>query len=470
MHIIYKHLKKYGLLNENKIENRLRKLSNDKISTFFEEYNEVANRLAYVKIASFHTTDIYPDSRIDALPINLIRQLSIYSTRIYLHDPLLDLLELWNSLDVHPHLMIRFSNRQDRHNWFIRELADAIKKLIELKPIVETDIIQIIPSQLGLPQKDPTAIYVDDLFGPKQDVLGERPRLDVFPAQLRDYSERNIVVKTAKIEDGKEVFLPDEPSTTGNIIYVGFPEENPNKYYLFDIVPGEKPNGGEEADFRFFFSTKQSPTIDTATYQNWVDHKKFEYVDGIIKRMRNDLYLASLANARFLTTSRISRDLATLNIEINDNSAQAKVISALLKFNLPFFDKADFNSIVKARKNEAAFFEFTLALEKTFKEIEGIKISSKFQDNVNEIYNDILIAPLLNIDRQFKILRRNLFYTSMVTVGTMGLNIVTQGNTLILSASVLAGVKILEMYKDLKSEEDKIQQLPSFFYWEVINK
>jgi hypothetical protein len=218
------------------------------------------------------------------------------------------------------------------------------------------------------------------------------------------------------------------------------------------------------------FDLEHKESVDPSLFENWVEVKKYEVVSEVLDRLQEDLILANLARAKFVTDLESSRDLASTSLGRSSPSTNDKVVTALLKLDLPYFDNADFASIAKARQNEVAFEEFRSAMNKAFKEIETSPRSEEFQDRVTEVYQDLLISPLTKIDREMKILKRNLFLSSAILLGSLAATFVTQGNNLVTAAAIYAATEVAKMYKLEKAEEDKVKQLPSFFYWELTRK
>ncbi len=471
MNNIYDHLKSYGFGQQRGIVHRLAKTSSKRISKFLESYEELVQKHPLTIRAAIGATDIYPDSEAEPFPLALIQQLAIYANRVYVHDPLLKMVYRWKYLDLIPPLLVRYPSREERVAFFREELGYVIGRLLALRPLITAGIIHLTPSELIQSQKLPGMMYADDLYGPAntlEDTLGLRRSIQDLPPEIAKYCQQALTVLPAKYVNREATILP-EPLAPRNMIAVHLPDGTAKFYQLLDVIP-DPNNKQDERRVKMFFDIESKTPVDQSTFENWVEGSKYEMVTEILSRLHNDLNLASFAGAKFITNIQSSRDLASLSIEPRPYGASEKVISALLQCELPFFDKANFASIAKARLNEAAFAEFITAMNKTFGEIDALPNSEDFQSRVNEIYRDLLITPLANIKRQANILRRNLFLDATVLLGSLAATIFTQGNTLVTAAAIYAAAKAIEMYKQDKAEEDKIKQLPSFFYWNVVRK
>jgi hypothetical protein len=475
MHEIYECLSSHGFSTRHEVRQRLEQCSKREISGFLDSYLERAKKRPLAIRAPRGATDIYPDSRAGLLPLAIVQQLAIYARRIYVHDPVLDMVDEWQNLDSTMPVVAKYPEGGERVAYFRAKLAPIIESLLLLQPLAEAGIIYIAPTELARPRKRAGELYLEDLYGPEStrgDGLGSYRTIQDLPPQLGKYCEASLRVWPAQFVNGDPVLLPSQPLTPRNMIAVQFPDDSPKYYQLFDISfppgPGTSAEGESSGRFVGVFDFENRQGTDPRTFQNWVEGSKYEMVTEVLSQLEHDLVMASLARARFITSLKSSRDLASLSLDLGPVGTSADTVAALLQFDLPYFENADFASIVKARQNEAAFAEFTSAMDKAFREIEALPDSSEFQSKVNEIYRDLLIAPLSGIERRMKILRRNLFIDAAVLLGSLAATFITKGSTLVTAAALVAASEIAKMYKQEKAEEDKVQQLPSFFYWEVI--
>jgi len=67
-------------------------------------------------------------------------------------------------------------------------------------------------------------------------------------------------------------------------------------------------------------------------------------------------------------------------------------------------------------------------------------------------------------------LKRNLFIDASIVIGSLVATFVTQGNTMVTSAALVASTMALEKYKEDKDKEDSVKQLPSFFFWDLTHE
>jgi len=474
MRDVYQHLKSYGLAKQGDVERRLGKLSEAELSNFLESYLEVANKRPLAIRAKAGATDIYPDSWAMLMPLELIRQFGIYANRIYIHDPLIEMAHEWPHLHAMVPYVIKFRRRDERIAYYRARLASRIEKILELQPFVESDIIHLAPTELVQHKREPGAMYADDLYGPEgaaEDILelGEKPQQ--IPPKFVEYCDNHLMVLPAKYVDDEPTILESETLSPRDMIAIRFADDpSPKFYQLGSIVVPPKTSETDDRTFIRVFDIEGRRPVDSRTFRHWVEGSKRKTAVERMARLQNDLLLAAMARAKFITNLPVSRDLAQLNLAPTITVEGADVITALLRLDLPFFENASLSAIAKARQDEAAFEEFRAALDHAFKEIDALPDSPEFQKQVNEVSRDLLLLPLARIERRMRILKRNLFLEAAILVGSLLSTIITRGNTLISAAAIYAATEALKMYKRDKAEEDKVRELPSFFYWELTRK
>lgn len=471
MRDVYQHLKPYGLAKRGDVKRRLAKFSEAKLSEFLESYLEIVDKRPLAIRAPVGATDIYPDSWAMPMPLDMIRQLAIYANRIYVHDPLIEMASEWQHLDFIIPYTMRYHSRDEKVADYCARLASKIEEILELQPLAESGIIHLAPTELVQHKREPGVIYADDLYGPEGPVpgLGEEPQ--ELPPRFIEYCDKYLTVSSAKYVDGEPIILESEALSPRNMIAIRFPDDPLPKFYmLFSIVVPPQASEADIMRFINYFDIEGQEPVDPLTFRNWVEGSKRKTAIERMARLQRDLLLAAAARAKFITNLPVSRDLAQLNPAPGTSARDAGVITALLQLDLPFFENASLSAIAKARRNEAAFEEFRTALDRAFEEIDALPDSPEFQKAVNEVSRDLLLLPLAKIERQMKILKRNLFLDAAILVGSLVSTIITQGQTLVSAVAIYAMTEALMMYKQDKTEEDKIRQLPSFFYWKVTRK
>ena len=468
---LFEHLDSFGLGSEVSLENTLRRWGDSELTRFFESYADLASRRSLIYKAELGATDIYPDSTTGLIPHTTIAQLAVYVNRFYIHDPLLDLAQDYFELDTHFERIIRHPEREDRLVEFRRQLASGIGAILRLRPLAEAGIIHITPTQFVRQLREPGAVYSSDMYGPDGQFQAsgkiEQPVL-ALPPRFVEYIENHLRIFPARFEDGQVVIYTDEALKTTRAIAVRFDDETvPRVYCLSSLsVP---PNGaGDERVINMTFNlSNPEGDLDERTFRSWVRGECQKYIRQKLDTLQTDLFLACQAKAHFLTTLQSSHDLAGLSM--GDSPSKPVTTNTLLKIELPYLDNVTMHDIANARRDEAAFHDFRAAMDNAFKEVDMLEGTAS-QDRIEEICRDLIHAPLARVDDRMKSLKRNVFIDAALAVGTLITTIVTGGNTLLTIATIATAARALDSYKQEMAEQDKIRQMPSYFYWKLTKR
>ncbi|MGA2401501.1 MAG: hypothetical protein ABSG91_07315 [Syntrophobacteraceae bacterium] len=466
MESIYDCLAQHGFSEPKDAKLTAGRLSKRDVERFFEDYERTVSNIPLEPGSYAGHIDILPDSWADSLPLSVIRQLVLYANVIYLHDPILDCLYEWKSLDVSPNYVLPLPDRDRRVGAYLQEFAEKIEDILTIKPLVVGGFVRFVPSQLLGPRTDPGAMYMTSFYGPeviRGNPIGAGDHLESLPSTIIDYAQEHLQVYNVELIDKHYVIQRSAQLSPGRMIAVLFPgDPKPKIFNLFEIRIKDE----ETRQIDMFLNLQGGgQLVDARTFLNWVEGSRTDFLLERVRTLQRDLYLASLSGARFLTNLPTSKDLAGLNLQVANDGSQS-VVSALLQVSLPYFDGVSDANLVKARKNEAAFYDFRTALGKAFKAVESCS-AAELQAQADEIVRDVLIAPVARIEARMKSLRRNLFLDALMLAGTLGATILTQGSTLTTAAAMLVMKQTLSEYKSLKSEQDKIKESASFFYWEA---
>lgn len=472
MHTIYEVLNSYGFLKPGKIRYRLSKTKDSTLSKFFERYVKVAKDLPLAVTARPGVTDIYPDSWAPQLSMQVIQQLAIYANTIYIHDPLLKMAHEWQNFDYIDYLMTAPGPREERLLDFRDRLATTIERLLILRPLVEAGIVFVTPTTFNQFNRRSKELYVDDFYGPGgslSEMMGDESQTDL-PPQLSEYMHQHLVIHPTKYVNRELVILENETLSPRRTVALHLRDDpNPHVFNLMNVIPEEDMANTGKITMRLLFEGEDP--VDSETFWSWINGIKRKVVLERLSRLQDDLVLASLAHANFITNLPVSRDLALLDLSPVQATPKPSAITGLLQLDLPFFERVKLDDIVKARQDELAFAEFRVSLEKAFEEIYKLPGSEDLQKHVDEVVRDLLLMPVMRIERQMNSLQRNLFPDSLLLIGSLVATVLSAGSipatSILLLTAATAANKIVETYKQNRSEQDKIQQIPGFFYWDV---
>ncbi|MCX5903376.1 MAG: hypothetical protein NTV89_07870 [Proteobacteria bacterium] len=472
MEDVYSYLDQFGFSKKKRIERAAMKLRRNDLETFLEGYAEVIKKVTQIKRCTIGSIELFPDSWAAPVPTAMIRQLSLYADAIYIHDPILDYIYDLKVLDLNPAYVIQYPDPEERLRKLRARFVETIQEVLQIRPLVSAGIIKLVPSQLLVHRKDPSAVYGDSFYGPKgsADELAGRPDpVNRLPMAIRDYATSKLYVYPVRVVNDHYEICRGEPLSPIRMIAVGFPDELGLKIFnLFEIdaMDEETRRLGMHLDYK-----GEGNHVDPETFENWVRGSKNNFLLERLNALQRDLYLAAFAGARFLTNLPTSRDLARLDLgsPIAEAHAGEASVYSLLQTSLPYFRQVTERQIVKARANEVAFYEFRVALRKALKEI-GCAGRQLNQEEIDVVVRDILLLPLTKVEARMKALRRNVFVDGVMLAGTLAATLLTGGNTLTAAAGLLVAKQTMTDYKAQKADEDKMKESPGFFYWDVTKK
>lgn len=461
-------LESFGL-SSNQVKNRIKDWKEDNFERFFTDYIDSVRTQELVQLADRGSTDVFPDSIGGRLPITMIRQLCIYVNRIYIHDPILDLCEQFNSLDSHFEQIIRTPDRDDRFTNFRLRFEAIVEQFLELQPLITLGIVSVVPTQLVQIKREPGAFYDSDLYGPTGNFSegSITPPVMELPPGLADYINSSIRISPASFKDGELLIHQSEGlEKPRRMIAVRFADEvAPMVFCLSSLSLKDKQERDDQIGFSMEFPLDGSgDNLDAKTFSHWVIGEAQKYVQQRLNELNTNIYLAATARAHFLTTVPSNREL--IGIDLNTNDSKGGVLEALLEVDLPYLSNVEISELASARKDEMAFQEFRTAFDKAFSELESIEEDQR-QKHIDELVRDLIQTPILRIDKRLQALHRNVLIDSVLAVGAFASTILSGGNTLIGLATMAAAAKAADSYKKAKTQEDELREQSSFFYWQA---
>ncbi len=467
---IYDHFSAYGLAQRGAVAKRLAQLSPDELAQFLAIYKRQAQQRWLATHALAGDTDIYPDSWDTAMGLDVVKQLAIYANRVYLHDRLLELASGWPSREYDPSSLFQFSSPQERERHALLEVAEAIEEMLTLRPLVEADIVYFTPTYLIQDHRDPRDVYLDNFYGDEgsaETLFGQEKPFELPPA-FRTYMREHFHVVPARRENGRHMLSPSEVLSPRRMIALYFDDDPfPHIELLGDVSASDQ----EEGVIQMHYPLDEQTSPDEAMFWSWVEGTKRKVITERVKRLQLDCEVATAAGAKFLTSLPASRDLATLSMG-EQTGKSTDPVTALLRMDLPYFDRASFDSIARARQNEVAFEDFRRALNQAMREINQLSSPQEVQARIDELSRDLLRVPLARIDQRMKQLRPTLFPGAAILAGTLLSTLLLQGSPLlaggtILGGTVWGGTEVLKARTARQEQLAQTKELPSFFYWEL---
>lgn len=468
MKTIYEFFDTYGLTPKKPVFQTLLGWSDRRLTLFVEAYIELASKRELAFRGSPGATDIYPDSWDETLPFEIIKQLAIYANRIYLHDALLHTARRWQSFDFEMPLMMQYPSHEEKGRYYRQLLAADIERMMALRPLVEAQIIHFTPTALIQSYRDAKDMYADSLYGANS---ADVPALQQPPPPkaVMEYCRNHLKVVPVHFDDQHTPILHEQdtlsPRRAIAVYFVGDP--SPFIYQLGDISVDDSKEGA----VNIWYPYDERTPVDEAMFWNWVEGSKRQRIIARLERLQQDLLLATGIKAQFLTTLPTSKDLAVVDMT-PAGQQRAAVTTAVMRMNLPYFDRATFSSIARARRNEEAFEGFRDALDTALQEATSLSDPDDIQRQIDEVAHDILTRPIAKIDQQMKRFHRKLIPGSIVLIGSLAATIITNGNTLATLPAIGASAsyalpEIIKAFQDRQEQREQIKEFPSFFYWDV---
>ena len=467
---MYEFFRRYNLINPELIRTRISRFSNQALTNFTQRYIEIArNRIVDVE-SHLGMTDIYPDSSSTVLPIVLIKQFSIYTRKIYIHDPLLTLAEMWHDhgFNAYKHLNLDMGIVK-----FKSQLCETIIYLLDLKPLVESKIITLIDLSIPMSNRE-AAIYLQDFY--TKDGQAGIQSSDILPESINILADQYLKIYQATVKDGLleplqniPIYFDKKPLITSDKISFQFSGDPIHQSFHLST----KMRTSDKGNLQMFLSYRDGVSVDEDIFRQWVKAKKNQILVSRVNNLMRDIGHATKLGAKFLTNLPFSHEIA-LSSAKEDATTSGQVIRGLLNLKLPYFENATLESIAKARENESSFVEFVKAMDEAFRQINVLQNDANYQYHLEEIARDILIAPVMKIEQDLKNLNRTIFRDSgLLTIGTLFATILLINNTLFYEAAALAAANIVPQIGLLgkyREKENEIRQIPSFFYWDVTKK
>ena len=201
-------LDEFGIL-PRKVLSRVKGWTDSEFGKFFLAYRKSRLEEPMVSAGEAGSTDIFPDSVSGNIPIPLIKKLGLYANRIHIHDPVIDLELQFRLKDTHFENLVRHASADDRLQNFKDLFADRIERFLWLRPLIDSGIVIVVPSQLMLPSREAGEIYQDDFYGPKGQLDGEEIKQPILelPEGLAQYVNDNLKITNASIgKSGTRIF------------------------------------------------------------------------------------------------------------------------------------------------------------------------------------------------------------------------------------------------------------------------
>ncbi|MCL6560355.1 MAG: hypothetical protein K6U74_16485, partial [Firmicutes bacterium] len=343
---------------------------------------------------------------------------------------------------------------QRKRAFALQRLEPVLTKLLVLKDLILEGLVILLPTALIGGKHEPGFIYSTDFFGPKgsaNDLIGRSHPLERFPESLRRAALDRVSIHPVKADLMGNISPEwNKPLSPARTIALAFPGENQYTIRLLSTVLADPNRAGV---IQLYYNPDDP--VDVDTFLNWVEGSKADLANERLEVLIRDLTVATLARASFLTPFPTSRDL----LEITGPTTQDVILTQILRLDLPYFETVTPRDLLRARKNEAAFHDFRIALEQALQEAA----QSSDSRSVEKAIREAVAGPIARVEARMRSLRRTIAINSALLAGTLGVGLFSQQKPLLL----IAAMQLLGHYRNLKAAEDQVKESRGYFYWDV---
>ena len=291
---LYQHLAEYGLANKETVEEKVFSLKEDKIQLLLSQYRQIIQSASPIVKPLPGAMDIYPDSQSLTLSTDILKRLSLCANRIYVHDEFPELGLNWSEIDSVPR-MAQNHYREERIEDFRVNLAEKINFLLEVRPLVETNIVHLLPTARDRPRRDPNGIYFDDFVSSKDVLveLGETSNHPLLTEDIQNYllGQMKLHMPTRKID---KVAFWEDVTDCPNFIKIMLGDLRQHEFRFFDVKSSEGSSG--EMLLRMFHAEDPfGQHIEPEMFRNWVRKSRYQVMTEYFEKIYTDVVSAQQA-------------------------------------------------------------------------------------------------------------------------------------------------------------------------------
>jgi len=318
-----------------------------------------------------------------------------------------------------------------------------------MTPMIASDYVKVLP--------------ISYFFEPPEQMpirYSETQYSDIMPKKYLEFFHANVNVESMQlVENG---FRTEGKLYPCRSIFVHFPKDELLYHFFYNLYQMEVIDYDDKTRKMKFHQTlpKEPPTENE--FYNWVYQSINQSAGSIYDEVLFENVMAANYDASYLTDSKFISDLLSIEDNKSEN-IQEHTTNLLLKFDLPFFNNADINTLMKVRKeNGEAFQSFRIELDKKLRELRLENDPEKLKIKLENAFHEIVEVQVNEINKTIQQIKKSSKLDLFLLVGGLAGSIQTGGASLLASA-----IAIAKGYKNYTEYHSKIQMNPSFFYWKV---
>lgn len=367
----------------------------------------------------------------------LIRQLSLYSTKIVVRDPIYD--ALFNPAYVKPN---------------IRAVKDGLKfavpTILELEPLVRTGIVQLVP----YPALQPTLLKLAE-----------------------NQIETDLKSKDWKKEISQSIAYKLYPEKNLLLMSLGSPSYGDYRFFRFGKIVGTEK---ETSESLFVKMTSPDSLLDKTlgiTQEDidaWIGSEINNEVFRTTKTVNENVILSETLNTNVVTDNEVYEKMLGLkNITLTGKSL-SNLFPSLLQISVPFIDNLSFEKLAELREKEKnSFLDFQLFLKNFAGKIDCSKPSG-IREQIRQIAKEELEPILRKLTTEYQRIEKTALIRGVPRV-------VIAFGTVITSLAIgepigiaLGSIASWKLFKDVTDEyatflerETKLKDNSLYFLWKT---
>jgi hypothetical protein len=444
---LYDFLTDSFLFDDSLVAEQFASIAEDEIKKELRRYREfwISNAAEIEREVQATDSQLKMFSGLKKASPELLKQTALYIDQHVLYDPLFDLgRERSPDEDAFNAVFGLQSPSLNKE-----EVQESVRYLKALTPMVANNYVKLFPTSRFFEPLQPIPVrYSRSGFA------------ESVPAELFDFFQANAHVTTAKPEGTSITF--GWPLEIGRGIAVNFKEQPPDRaeiYFLADqeIDSIDRENGS------FSASLSMPDTLPTPQrFNSWVSQSINQTAGHVYRRLCLEVDLANSFGAGYLSNSQFAFKLIEQIGPVEDG-IQTNTVNALLKFDLPFLDKIDIDTLMKVRRDDGeAFADFRLELDKQLRTLRGITDPDELRRKTEDVFHELTEVQVSRIDRKTTSLKKQMLFDVVIATGSLLGAIQTGGFSVLMGAmAALHGYRTYSQYQNEKKEN------PAFFLWKA---
>lgn len=379
--------------------------------------------------------------------ISRLKQAALYLEEAIVSDPIF---ELTNFRCASTEAITSFMGMSPTSKVDRRELAKAVIRLIELRPLVAGGYVKLYPVSFELERDENIPLlYSDKGFE------------DCLPQSILGQYKSNADVRSVQNDNGRMLIMRDlYPCRNISIHFKGMEEGYAMGYML---NPTEfKPTDKKDV-YRFIQTFTSEPPLKE-DFISWVNQSINQTARNHYIELNKRIILCNYLNCMFGTEHPFESNL--LNMNVSSSDIKENTLNCTLKMDIPFLEKVSVADLMNIRNNDGeAFQSFRSELEKGLREARHESDPSRVRSIIEDTQHELFEVQMSQIAPQVKHMKKTHLTEVAIATAGLGLSVLTGGASLLATA-----IAVAHGYKSHSDYKSKVTANPCHFLWNVKQK